>query len=173
MEERERRDRVLNFPLWTDKDDLLVMRWIGEKEVTHMKIDTGAAQTVVHLELVDGSCYTGESIHLISVGQQDMLSPLAKVWLHLRQFPLLHTVAVMDIAPDEALVGHDLGLKKNLSKQKKADQAWNTRVLATRRQADEEAKTREEDDWLSSESGAIPINLNRIYPFSDIFNHTG
>lgn len=77
------------------------------------------------------------------------------------EFSLLDTVAIMDIVPGEVLVGHELGRKKyleSLSKKQKADQAGNTRV--TRRQADDEAKTRKDEERLSSDSRAMPVNLH-------------
>ena len=82
---------------------------VGNMIAAKMKVDTGSQQTIAHPDFVQLDQYTGQ-VNIVAVRQHQKRPPLAKVWLQVGEYTIPHVVAVMDITPDQVLLGQDLGI---------------------------------------------------------------
>ena len=143
-----------------------------------MRVDTGAGQTIVDAKLVKPSEHLGTHMTLTMADGSTILSPLARVWITFGNYQIHHVVTVAEEAPEEVLLGLDIGfldyllqLAKDNNKETMSmelnDDTVAEKVFATRVQTVNELA--EERVILSKESGAFPFTFSDDVFSSDAY----
>ena len=160
--------KVLRIITPKQEKDLFITGKVG-KHTTHlMKVDTGAQVTVVHPKLINDEQYTGKEIglNLVELGHKRV--PVATAQLEVGELEFKLDVAVLDIAPDDVLLGMDIGKSKYMvdlaHKQAQQTQEKSAAVLLTRNQKKKQQDQSAAEEKATEDSGA---QLNDIFQFDD------
>ena len=160
--------KVLRIITPKQEKDLFITGKVG-KHTTHlMKVDTGAQVTVVHPKLINDDQYTGKEIglNLVELGHKRV--PVATAQLEVGELEFKLNVAVLDIAPDDVLLGMDIGKSKYMvdlaHKQAQQTQEKSAAVLLTRNQKKKQQDQSAAEEKATEDSGA---QLNDIVQFDD------
>ena len=152
--------------------------YLAGKEVSGLRLDTGADRTLVRRELIPEEAYTGETVVLDTWrGQQLSTHKVAKITIRVGSVEVIGDVAVADTLP---LLGTDLGepiqieimeikLKDSLA-QKVTEQSEKVEVIrTTRAQVTSEQNREEADELASALSESTPVPLSDILDFPDAY----
>ena len=160
--------KVLRIITPKQEKDLFITGKVG-KHTTHlMKVDTGAQVTVVHPKLINDDQYTGKEIglNLVELGHKRV--PVATAQLEVGELEFKLNVAVLDIAPDDVLLGMDIGKSKYMvdlvHKQAQQTQEKSAAVLLTRNQKKKQQDQSAAEEKATEDSGA---QLNDIFQFDN------
>ena len=124
-------------------------------------VDSGADMTVVQKMLVPPRCYTGKTQTIEGATGELKIYPTAEIYVEVGEYKAwVEAVVGADSSP--VLIGKNCPFFNNLMLQiaeKEATKEGPQVLVVTRAQAAKEQRQNLEDDRLSADSGATPINI--------------